>query len=82
MSEEIKSTVTVSLERKIPVESYGGSAGGFISVTLPVGATQEEIDAAIATGKLAWSSLAPALTERIKEQIRAIKNPEPHPGAG
>ena len=81
MEEKPQSTVTVSLERAIPVESYGGRASAFISVTVPVGATQEDIDAAIATGKLTWSSLAPALTERIKEQIAAIKNPV-HPGAG
>ena len=85
MCEEFQSTVTVSLERAIPVESYGGKASAFISVTLPVGATEDDIQAAIATGKMAWTPLAAALTERIKEQIAAIKsekNSVPLSGAG
>jgi hypothetical protein len=58
---------SVSISRKINLGNYE-SADVFLSVTgIEPGTTREEIDAALATGALAYDALKVALTAKIKD---------------
>lgn len=62
--------IAVSIEQKVGLPNYG-SASAFISVSnLPAGATIEDIDALLDTGKLAYDRMRERLQERVRE-IRA-----------
>lgn len=58
--------VTVSLSRKTQLAPYE-MAEVFISLSLNEGASQDEIDAALATGALAYKSIAAAINKKIGE---------------
>ena len=61
-----ESKVTVSVTRKANLGNFE-SADVFLSLSLPVGATQADIDAGLETGALMYKSLAAAVNEKIKE---------------
>lgn len=59
-------TITVSLARKINCGNYE-SAECFVSISgIKQGATEEEIEALLVTGKLGWDVLRGALSEQVK----------------
>ena len=66
-SEQDGIRVSVSISRKINLGNYE-SADAFVSLSnIPVGATQEEIEEALATGRLVWDALKPELVAKARE---------------
>lgn len=64
-------TVSVSVSMKINLGNYE-SADAFVSVSgLEQGATEEEINALLDTGKLAWGLLTKRLGDKVRE-LRAL----------
>jgi hypothetical protein len=60
--------VGVSISRKLNMGNYE-SAEVWVSLTgIEVGTTQEEIQAALATGALGYNALKVAITEKIQDQ--------------
>ncbi len=59
--------VGVSISRKINLGNYE-SAEVWVSLTgIEAGTTQEEIQAALATGALAYDALKPAVVQKVKD---------------
>lgn len=58
--------VTISVTRKKNLGNYE-SADVFICLTMSPGATQEEITAALDTGKLMYSNIIASVVEKVKE---------------
>lgn len=67
---EAEPTITVSVAMKINLGNYE-SADAFVSCSgLPAGATAEQIEELLDTGKLAWS----LMTKRLGEKVADIRN--------
>ena len=64
--ERPKSTVTVSLSQKVGLLNYS-SADAFVSLTVPVDATPEEIEAGLECGKLVWAKMTPLIRQRVAQ---------------
>lgn len=68
-------TVTVSLSQKVNIGNYE-SVEAFVAVSgVPVGASEEDIQAALETGKVAYSKIAATLKEKvatIRENSRKV----------
>jgi subtilase family serine protease len=70
MENEIKVSISVSL--KVNLGNYE-SADAFVSLSnVPVGASAEEIDEALSTGKLAWGLIKGRVMAQA-EELRAGK---------
>ena len=68
--------VSISLSRKVNLGNYE-SADAFISLSdVPVGATEEEIEDALDTGRLVWERMKPRLIAQAREGARAAGMPE------
>ena len=60
-------TVSVSVSMKVNLGNYE-SADAFVSVSgLPAGATTEQIEELLDTGKLAWSLITARLGDKVRE---------------
>ena len=66
--------VSISLSRKVNLGNYE-SADAFISLSdVPVGATEEEIEDALDTGRLVWERMKPRLTAQARELREGGRN--------
>ena len=67
MKEEEKRQVTLSVSRKVKAGASYEMAEVFLSLSLPVGSTQEDVDEGLATGALMYKSLAAAVNAKVKD---------------
>ncbi|HRI06486.1 MAG TPA: hypothetical protein PKW35_01650 [Nannocystaceae bacterium] len=74
MTEHEGIRVSISLSRKVNLGNYE-SADAFISLSdVPVGATEEEIEDALDTGRLVWERMKPRLTAQARELREGGRN--------
>ena len=60
-------TVTLSVARKVNLGNYE-SADVFMSINnVPIGATEEDIEAALVTGKITFDVLKVAVTDKARD---------------
>ena len=70
MTEEAQPKITISMDMKVNLGNYESASVGLILSQLPVGATLEEIEALLDTGKLAYERMR----ERLKAKVAEVRN--------
>ncbi len=78
MSDEPQPRIAVTIDRKINLGNYESASVGLVLSGVPVGATVEEIDAMLDTGKIMYDQMRARLQEQVAEK-RKEGNPQGYP---
>lgn len=78
MSDEPTPRIAVTIDRKINLGNYESASVGLVLSGVPVGATVEEIDAMLDTGRIMYDQMRARLQEQVTEN-RKEGNPQGYP---